>query len=119
MMPVIALWLVNLALDTGGQLAFKAAALRPSAPEPAGWLRTIRDPFVRAGLACYGAEFVGWLAFLTLGPLSTAVLLSSINIATVALGGRLVFGEPGGPLRTTGIVLVALGVALAGAGAAR
>ena len=115
-MLTAALWLLNLALDTGGQLAFKAAALRLDAARARGWLRALRDPFVHAGVACYVAEFAGWLAFLTLVPLSTAVLLSSINIVTVAVAGRLLFGEPGGTLRTTGILLIALGVAVAGAG---
>lgn len=114
----LALWLLNLVLDTAGQLAFKAAAARPLGRGPAKWLGVMRDPWVHAGVACYCAEFAGWLAFLTLVPLSTAVLLSSINVVTVTLGGRLLFGEPGGRLRTTGILLVAAGVALAGAGAA-
>ena len=113
-MPTIALWLFNLALDTAGQLAFKAASTQGRRE----WLRVMRDPYILVGVACYCAEFAGWLAFLTLVPLSTAVLLSSINVVTVALGGRLLFGEPGGGLRTTGILLVAVGVALAGAGAA-
>jgi len=116
-MPMLALWLLNLALDSAGQLAFKSAAVRPVARGAAGWLGVARDPRIHLGVACYCAEFVGWLAFLTLVPLSTAVLLSSINIVTVTLGGRLLFGEPGGRLRTTGILLVAAGVALAGAGA--
>ena len=115
--PTLALWFLNLALDTGGQVAFKAAALRGSERGIAGWLRTVRDPLVHVGIACYAAEFAGWLAFLTLVPLSTAILLSSINIATVTIAGRLLFGEPGGRLRTMGIVLITLGVALAGAGA--
>ena len=117
-MSTLALWLLNLVLDTAGQLAFKGAAARPAARGTAGWLGLARDPRVHVGVGCYCAEFVGWLAFLTRVPLSTAVLLSSLNIVTVMLGGRLLFGEPGGRLRTTGILLVAAGVALAGAGAA-
>lgn len=116
-MLIVALWIANLALDTAGQVAFKAAAREQPATGWTAWLLFVRDRRVQAGIACYVAEFVGWLAFLTLVPLSIAVLLSSINIVTVTLAGRLLFGEPGGRLRTTGILLIALGVALAGAGA--
>ena len=115
--PAFALWLLNLVLDTGGQLAFKGAAARASPATFAGWLRTLRDPLVQVGVTCYVVEFAGWLAFLTLVPLSTAVLLSSLNIVTVTIAGRLLFDEPGGRLRTAGILLVTAGVALAGLGA--
>jgi len=117
-MLTVGLWLLNLLLDTTGQIAFKIAAGRPSVPGMAGWLGMLREPWIRFGVACYGAEFTTWLAFLTLTPLSTAVLLSSINVVTVALAGRILFGERADGLRVAGIVLVAAGVALAGAGAA-
>jgi len=112
----LALFLFNLALDTAGQVAFKAASLRGHPAGARGWGRVMLDPYAAVGAACYVAEFAGWLAFLTLVPLSAAVLLSSINIVTVALAGRLLFAEQGGPLRTAGILLIAVGVAMAGAG---
>lgn len=104
-----ALWLLNLLLDTAGQLAFKAAA---SGGE--GWLRMARRPWVWLGIACYCIEFFTWLAFLTLVPLSVAVLLSSVNVVSVMLAGRWLFGERLSPLRSAGMVLIACGVALVG-----
>ncbi len=112
----IALWLANLALDTTGQMAFKAAASR-SAPGAAGWRSLVADPLIGFGIGCYVVEFVTWLAFLTLVPLSVAVLLASVNIVTVMVGGRLLFHEATGTLRTGGIVLIAAGVAMVGWGA--
>ena len=110
-----ALWLLNLALDTTGQVAFKAAA---RAPDSGRWLTLLRSRLVWLGLACYGVEFVTWLAFLTLVPLSIAILLASTNVISVMLAGRLLFGERPGALRTAGIVLIAAGVAAVGLGTA-
>ena len=59
-------------------------------------------------------EFVVWLAMLSLIPLSQAVLIESITIVTVGIGGRLVFRERLDPLRVSGMLLIAVGVALAG-----
>jgi drug/metabolite transporter (DMT)-like permease len=112
-----ALWLLNLALDTAGQVAFKQAARHAPALDGSGWSRVARQPWTMLGVGCYGVEFVTWLAFLSRVPLSLAVLLSSINVVTVTLAGRVVFGERGGTLRSTGVLLVAVGVALTGAAA--
>ena len=112
-----ALWLLNLVLDTFGQVAFKSAARTPAFAQELGWLSLARQPLVWLGLACYCVEFFSWLAFLSLVPLSIAVLLASINIVSVMLAARWLFGEHGGPLRTAGILLIAAGVAIVGLGA--
>jgi len=57
---------------------------------------------------------VAWIALLSLIPLSQAVLIGSVNIITVALAGRLFFGERLYGLRVVAIALIATGVALAG-----
>lgn len=114
MRPVAAaLWLLNLALDTTGQVAFKAAARAPHAGD---WLSLLRSRLVLLGILCYCVEFVTWLAFLSLVPLSVAVLLASVNVVAVMLAGRWIFGEHGGALRTSGILLIAAGVAAVGLG---
>ena len=117
-LATVGLWLLNLALDTLGQVAFKAAA-RASASRRGlgGWSVLLRHRLVGLGLLCYGIEFVTWLAFLTLVPLSLAVLLASVNVVAVMLAGRLLFHEKAGALRTTGILLIAAGVAVVGLGA--
>ena len=115
---VFSLWLANVLLDTGGQLAFKAAAGDPRAGDGlARWKYMLVRPWIWAGIGCYVLEFVVWIAFLSLVPLSEGVLLGSINIVAIMIAGRFLFRERLSPLRVTGILLVAAGVAIVGAGA--
>ena len=109
------LWLLNLFLDTTGQLVFKRAAVDGHGAVQS-WPSMLRQKWVWLGVLCYGIEFFCWLAFLTLMPLSAAVLLSTANIITVAIGGWLLFGERPTMLRSCGMALVAIGVFLVGAG---
>lgn len=113
---VIVLWLLNVLLDTGGQLAFKAAAVDPDAGEGmARWKHMLARPWLGLGIACYIAEFVVWIAFLSLVPLSRGVLLGSINIVALMIAGRILFKERLTRLRVVGMLLVSLGVAVVGA----
>lgn len=112
---VVTLWLINVLLDTFGQLSFKAAAAGHGLGEGAArWRAMARRPWIWIGVSCYIAEFVVWLAFLSLVPLSEGVLLGSINIVAVMVAGRVLFNEKFSPLRTVGILLVAAGVAVVG-----
>ncbi|HVI56457.1 MAG TPA: EamA family transporter [Luteibacter sp.] len=114
---VLALWIANVVLDTGGQLAFKAAAGDDRAGDGlARWRYMLARPWIWTGIGCYVAEFVVWIAFLSLVPLSEGVLLGSINIVAIMIAGRFLFRERLSPLRVTGILLVAAGVAIVGAG---
>ncbi|MFT3800143.1 MAG: hypothetical protein QM766_02905 [Burkholderiaceae bacterium] len=111
----LALWLFNILLDTGGQLAFKAAAADPDAGQGiARWKHMLSRPWLGLGIACYVLEFVAWIAFLSLVPLSRGVLLGSINIVALMLAGRFLFNERLTRLRVTGMLLVSLGVAVVG-----
>ncbi|MCK9538430.1 EamA family transporter [Dokdonella sp.] len=112
---VITLWMLNVLLDTVGQLSFKAAAAETGLGEGlARWRGMARRPWIWSGVACYVGEFLAWLAFLSLVPLSEGVLLGSINIVAVMIAGRLLFNERFSALRTTGILLIAAGVAVVG-----
>ncbi|WP_036110992.1 MULTISPECIES: EamA family transporter [Luteibacter] len=114
---VLALWIANVVLDTGGQLAFKAAAGDERAGDGlARWKYMLARPWIWTGIGCYVAEFLVWIAFLSLVPLSEGVLLGSINIVAIMIAGRFLFRERLSPLRVTGILLVAAGVAVVGAG---
>jgi drug/metabolite transporter (DMT)-like permease len=114
---VITLWLCNVVLDTGGQLAFKAAASDPRAGDGLDrWRYMATRPWLWIGIFCYVAEFIAWVAFLSLVPLSDGVLLGSINIVAIMLAGRWLFGERLTRLRVIGILLVSLGVAIVGVG---
>lgn len=114
--PLVAgLWLLNVVLDTGGQLAFKAAAGDEAAGDGiARWKHMASRPWLWLGVASYVIEFLVWIAFLSLLPLSEGVLLGSINIVMIMLAGRFLFGEKLTPLRVSGILLVTLGVTIVG-----
>lgn len=116
--PLVAvLWLANVVLDTVGQLAFKAAAGDRHAGEGvARWRYMAARPWLWLGIGCYGFEFLVWVAFLSLLPLSDGILLGSINIVAIMLAGHWLFGEKLTRLRLVGMFLVALGVAIVGAG---
>ncbi|CAM5447951.1 EamA family transporter [Rhodanobacter lindaniclasticus] len=112
---VVSLWALNVVLDTGGQLAFKAAAGDPAAGDGlARWKYMASRPWLWLGVTSYVLEFLVWIAFLSLVPLSEGVLLGSINIVAIMIAGRFLFGEKLTRLRVIGIGLVTLGVAIVG-----
>ncbi len=112
---VVILWVLNVLVDSGGQLAFKAAASEPGDRDGMErWRFMLARPWLWVGIACYVAEFLVWLAFLSLVPLSDGVLLGSINIVAIMILGRVLFREKLAPMRVVGIVLVSIGVAIVG-----
>jgi drug/metabolite transporter (DMT)-like permease len=114
---VALLWLINVVLDSGGQLAFKAAAVEPEAGSTRMyWLHMAKRPWLWIGIGCYVFEFAAWLMFLSLIPLSDGVLLGSINIVAIMLAGRWLFDERLSRLRVLGICLISTGVAIVGLG---
>ena len=98
----IAVWIANVLADTASRIAFKFAASQG------------RRRMLLIGIFCGALEFVLWLALVSLIPLSQAILIASVNIITVAIAGRLIFGEKLHRSRVTGIALIAIGVALVG-----
>src|SRR5262245_19211070 len=91
---VATLWMLNVLLDTGGQLAFKAAAGDPDAGDGfARWRHMLARPWIWLGVGCYVFEFIAWIAFLSTVPLSSGVLMGSINIVAIMVAGRFLFGE--------------------------
>jgi drug/metabolite transporter (DMT)-like permease len=112
------LWILNLICVTAGHLSLKAAATI-AAPDTHGlarWKAMFADVWVWLGVSAFAAEFLLWLAFLSLVPLSLAVLVGSIDTLAVSLGGRIFFGEALTIRRTVSILLIAVGVALVGWG---
>ena len=113
----IGLWAGNVLADTSGRLLFKRAAETDAAhTQFQRWQRMLRSPALWTGIVCFVLEFVLWLALLSLIPLSQAILIASINIAMVALAGRILFREPLYGARIAGIALIVVGVAMAGGG---
>lgn len=115
-MPILAvfLWISNIALDTAGHLAFKYAAVAESEVGLARWKKMMASAPFWIGICCFCLEFCIWFGFLSLVPLSLAMLVGSINIVVVMLAGRLLFRERLEPLRLAGMGLIAVGVTLAG-----
>jgi drug/metabolite transporter (DMT)-like permease len=111
----ILLWIGNLLCDTVGQLALKAASRGAGDSDGlAHWRRLLARPALWLGIGCFVFEAFLWLAFLSLVPLSQGVMMGSLNIVAVMVGGWMIFGEAITPRRATAIVLIAGGVGLVG-----
>lgn len=111
------LWMMNMTVDTAGQLSFKAAASQGVDLSPLQhWKHMARRPWLWVGIACYCCEFFVWLAFLSQVSLSSGIMLGSINIVVIMLAGRMLFKERLTPWRVAGILLITLGVAVVGLG---
>ena len=112
------LWILNLICVTAGHLSLKAGAteVAPDAPGLERWKTMIKGFWVWVGVSAFAAEFILWLAFLSLVPLSLAVLVGSIDSLAISVGGRIAFGEALTLRRTGCIFLIALGVVFVGWG---
>jgi drug/metabolite transporter (DMT)-like permease len=112
------LWILNLICVTAGHLSLKAGAtaVPPDVQGLERWKTMIRGFWVWFGVTAFAAEFLLWLAFLSLVPLSLAVLVGSIDSLAVSVGGRIAFRESLSLRRTGSISLIALGVVLVGWG---
>ena len=111
------LWLLNLLVDTGGQLSFNKAATSDTSKDGlAYWKHMAGQPWIWLGILFYVAEFFAWTAFLSQVELAVGVMLGSFNIVAIVLGGRLLFGEKLTPWRLTGVSLITAGVILVGLG---
>lgn len=112
---VLCLWIANITLDTLGQIAFKFSA---TAPQNRNgwyyWVDLFRNYWLWIGIGSYIAEFLLWLAFLTLVPLSQGILLGSINIIAVMIVGRILFKEMLTLHRVLGMFFITIGVILVG-----
>ena len=113
----ILLWLLNLFFDTTGHLSFKAAAtIADDVHGLPRWRRMINDKWIWIGVFAFVFEFMIWVAFLSVVPLSIGVLMGSFNVIAVILGGRFFFHERLTPKRLAAAALITLGVALVGLG---
>jgi drug/metabolite transporter (DMT)-like permease len=110
-------WMLNVVFDTGGHLSFKAAAT--VADDIHGlqrWLTMFRDKWIWIGVISFAFEFVVWIAFLSLVPLSVGVMFASGNTIAIMLGGRIFFREKLTRTRVAAAVIISIGVALVGLG---
>lgn len=116
-LAIFCLWIVSICCDTVGQISFKLAAISPKNRDNwYYWLDLLRNYWLWIGVSSYGIGFLLWIAFLTLLPLSQAILLGSANIITVMIVGRFLFKEQLTPFRIIGVCLITAGVVLVGIG---
>lgn len=115
---VFLIWMTNLFFDTVGQLSFKAAATRNAGHEGLEhWKDMAGRPWLWLGFLCYVAEFVTWVAFLSVVELSVGVMLASVDMVVIMVAGRILFKEDLTPWRLIGLALIAAGVVFVGMGA--
>jgi drug/metabolite transporter (DMT)-like permease len=116
-LTVIVVWIITIVIDTVGQLAFKAAASEHNHHNGlAHWKAMAMRPWIWIGITSYIIEFITWLVFLSLVPLSDGVMLGSINIVVILIAGRLFFNEKLTSNRLIGVILISLGVTIVGLG---
>jgi undecaprenyl phosphate-alpha-L-ara4N flippase subunit ArnE len=111
------LWAANLVCDVVGQLAFKAASSGPE--DEAGfarWRRMLLGKWIWVGIGAFVGEFFLWIAFLSVVPLSLAVLVGSVDIVLVMIGGRIYFQEAITGRRALAAALISAGVVMVGWG---
>jgi drug/metabolite transporter (DMT)-like permease len=110
-------WLINLACDTVGQLALKAAsnAAKGRAGTP-HWRALARSPYLWLGIAAFVLEYLFWLSLLAVVPLAMGLFVGSANVVCVMLGAWVCFGEAIDRTRAAAIALIAVGIALVGWG---
>lgn len=106
-----------LILETSSHLSLKAAASHTqSVSVHRHTLAMLRQPYLWFAIAAFIALFLCWLAFIARVHLAKGIMLGSITIVGVMIGGKLCFGERLTTPRLTAVSLIALGVVLVGWG---
>ena len=109
------IWALDLLLDVTGHLALKSATQRVGTPVGTIlWRSMPLEPLFWLSIGAFAGEFLAWLSFLSLVPLSKGVLVGSVNIVAVMIGGRVLFGERVTAARAAAAMLIGTGVALVG-----
>jgi drug/metabolite transporter (DMT)-like permease len=108
------IWALNITVDTVGHMSFKYAAIVDHQTELGRWKSMLSSFPIWLGMACFVCEFVLWLAFLSIMPLSLGILIGSINMVTIMFAGRILFKERLDRMRIIGMTFICIGVALAG-----
>jgi drug/metabolite transporter (DMT)-like permease len=112
---MFALLLGSVVCDVVGQVCFKlgvGSRASAGAGVAAFALRTLRSPWVLAGLVVYAVEFAIWFAALSLAPLSVAFPFAALSYCGVVVASRFILHERVSAQRWFGTLAIAGGVAL-------
>ncbi len=114
----IPLILAGVLLNAAAQIVIKKGMLQVGAFAfsmknivPIG-LKVVSSPFVIIGIMFYVVSLVLWLMVLSRVDVSYAYPMLSIGYIVAALFGKYLFGEPVGPVRWAGIIVICVGVYL-------
>jgi drug/metabolite transporter (DMT)-like permease len=101
--------LLSVALNSGGQLLFKAARF---AQPDASITGLFAEAYIWIGLALYGLSSISWLWVLARAQLSFAYPVLALSFPIVAALSGVLFGETVVPVQWAGVGLVIVGVSL-------
>jgi drug/metabolite transporter (DMT)-like permease len=99
----------SVSLSTAGQLLLASGSKRGVAASLVSLLWT---PAIVAGLSCWIASTLLWIAALQRERLGVVYALTSLNYVLVPLGARFLLGERFSAPRAFGMGLIAVGVLL-------
>jgi multidrug transporter EmrE-like cation transporter len=115
-LPAFLFILAGVLLNAVAQLALKASVQEMGAIVltldtllPVAW-RLARQPWLWAGLACYGVSVIVWIMALSRVDVTIAYPMLSIGYVVSAIAAWLLFGEPLTAGRLTGIGIIIVGV---------
>lgn len=80
-------------------------------------VQALLTPLAVAAMASFGIAFVFWTLASTKLPLSVAYPLTSLIYPLVLIGSHFLFGEPLGPYRIAGTLIIMIGLAVSNLGA--
>jgi multidrug transporter EmrE-like cation transporter len=113
----LTLILVSVSLSALAQISFKfgvtaAAASGSGSGMVAQLIHSMLTPGIVAGLALYGFGTLLWLSALGRVDVSQAYPFVGLGFVLTAILGYALFGDPLGPQRIVGILVVIAGIAL-------
>jgi drug/metabolite transporter (DMT)-like permease len=108
---------VSVVLNASAMIFLKAGARVLGALSfTSGWWHSIMrmafQPYILAGVACYGISLVVWVAVISREAVSSAYPITALVYVINALAAGYLFGEVLRPLQWTGMVCILLGVVL-------
>ena len=114
--PLLAAWVLLLAIEALGTVSLKVAGNHIGAFEldRASILAALSTPWLWLALGCYLGQFAVWMTILEKSALSAAFSISAITFVVVMLASWVVFGETMGWEKILGSAIIVAGILLLG-----